>query len=319
MELSDYARRNRRLVAHLIAIPLVAGLGGAGWALTRPADYTHSSEVQVPAAPGQAGAAAVEQTISTFRTLVTSAGVVNEVARQTGVGVDDVRESLTTGRPVQGGQRGTLVRVHFTGDDPEQVTAATRVATTVALNTLLRQSVTAAGSANARAKEIADKAEADLAAAVKKYGGLPAERYRATLGEISRLETELLAPVSQRKPKDIRKTIKTLNGRLTGLAPQVQEYQGLQDAVVQSARKLATTEQQARDVEANLTAATASITPVTAQAVPASRGALVLRAAALSAGVGLLIAALLAVLRGFGGRREVVVPETTLPVPVPTR
>ncbi|MFI9553888.1 hypothetical protein [Nonomuraea endophytica] len=316
MELSEYARRNRRIVIPLLAVPLIAGLSGAGWALTQPAEYTHSSEVQVPTGAGQNGAAAVEQTISTFRTLAGSATVIDRVAKETGVGADALRERLTTGRPVSGGQRGVLVRVHFTGPDPAQVVAVTRSATAATTETLLGQALTQARQSATSAGKTAEQARDALADGVKRFGGLPAERYRTLLGEMTRLETELVAPVSKRSDKDVRKAIKTLRGRIEAAAPQVLEYQALQDAAVQSARKATEAGQRSGEVAASLSAANAAITPVTPEAQPLSRGALILRASGLSGGVGLALAVLIVVLRRPGGRR-VTVPEAVSPPPVP--
>src|SRR5690349_5132792 len=106
MELSEFGRGRRAIILPLTAVPILAGIGGAGWATTRPAQYQHSVEVQVPAPAGQSGAAALDQNVSTYRSLVVSAQVAAAVARQTGVRAGEVRGRLSTQRPQLGGQSG---------------------------------------------------------------------------------------------------------------------------------------------------------------------------------------------------------------------
>lgn len=303
MELSEFGRRRRAIVLPLTAVPILAGVAGAGWAAAQPAEYRHSVDVQVPAPEGQSGAAALEQNVSTYRSLVASQQVADAVARQTGVRAAEVRHGLTTQRPQQGDQQGGLVRVVYTGTDRADGPAVSRAAALAAADELMRPSWTSAQGTLTGAQTAAQSARRALTAAAKKYGGLPIEEYRALQNQLARLQAGDVASGA-----DTKRALTAGRKRLSVLTPQVIEVQALQDQLGQADRKLADASQRFRDVQASLASAKSSVTYGAPAAVPVARGPVVLRTAGMCAGVGVLLAVVILVLTESLRRSRPVVP-----------
>jgi hypothetical protein len=311
MELSDFGRGRRAMVLPLTAVPILAGIAGAGWASTRPAEYRYSVDVQIPAPSGQSGAAALDQNVSTYRGLVGSTQVVGAVSRQTGVRAGEVRDELSTGRPQVGGQGGGLVRVVYTGPNRSAGPAITRAAALAAADELLRPSWNSARETLGGSQASAQNARQALAGAAKKYGGLPIEEYRALQNQIARLQTD--GDASGGRPvAGADSAIKAGRKRLAALTPRVIEVQALQDQLGQADRKLADAQQGLRDVQGRLASAKGSVTPGSPAAVPIARGPVILRTAGVSAGVGVFLAVAVLVLTEMLRRRPepiTVIPE----------
>ncbi|RAY11388.1 hypothetical protein DPM19_30660 [Actinomadura craniellae] len=319
MELMEFGRRHRALVVPLAAVPLLAAAAGAGWAAAQPAEYRHAVDVQVPAPGPQASAAAVEQSVSTYRTLISSSRVVAAVERQTGVRAATVRAGLDTQRPAQGAQRGTLVRVVYVGPERTRAPEITRAAAVVALDELVRPLLATARQTETEAAATVDAARSVLTALSRRYGGLPTEEYRSLQSQVAALEAERDAPTGNRSPGDVVQAIEKRKRRLAVLAPRVVEAQALQDRLAQTNRKHADAQQVTRDLQARLTSADAALAPSAARAFPVSRTPVVLRTAAVGAGVGLLLAVVIFLVAAPRRRPVPVPPAETGPRPEPLR
>ncbi|WP_214103537.1 hypothetical protein [Acrocarpospora catenulata] len=296
MELNEYGRRHRRILAPLILVPVVAAAGGLSWAMIQPTEYRHITELQIPAPSDTASAATAEQSVATFRSLINSPSVVNAVSRDTGVDVAELRAGLSTERPSEDKERGNVVQVVFTGKDQAVVPKVTSVAAATAANELLGPNIERAkanvdgaqAAADERAKAVSDAMASD---------GLVPDRYRVLIGEITRLKTELIAPNGNRRRGVIARALREREAEQKAIAAEVVPFMMLQNRADQANRSLIDTTAKLRETEARLAQARASIVPLTTEAEAIPKGPVMLRAGAMGAGVGALLAIVVVGLR----------------------
>ncbi|MEU8266471.1 hypothetical protein AB0B89_04825 [Sphaerisporangium sp. NPDC049002] len=296
MELSEYGRRYRGIILPLAAIPIVAALGGASWTVVQPSTYRHVVELQVAAPSDTAGPAVSEQSIATFRTLVTSSTVTARVVRETGADADAVAGGLSTTRLDNGKERGAVVQVVFSGTDARQAAVITKAAAVAALDELMRPYVERARSDTEGAKRAAQDRAKALTKAINKNGLAP-DQYRVLYAEITRLRSELTAPTGVRDKAEILQAIDDRQKQLTRLTRDIVPFMSAQNEADQANRYLIQVQQNLRQAEARLAQSKASMTPVTAEGVEVGKGPLAARAAAMAAGIGALLAVVILVLR----------------------
>ncbi|WP_405140229.1 hypothetical protein OG589_25345 [Sphaerisporangium sp. NBC_01403] len=296
MELSEYGRRYRGIILPLAAIPVVAAVGGASWAAVQPSTYRHVVELQVAAPSDAAGPAVSEQSIATFRALVTSSTVTARVARETGADADSVTGGLSTTRLDNGKERGAVVQVVFVGTDPGKAAVVTKAASVAAVDELMRPYVERAKSDAEGAKRAAQDRAKALAKAIGKNGLAP-DQYRVLYAEITRLRSELTAPTGVRDKADILQAINDRQAQLSRLTRDIVPFMSAQNEADQANRYLIQVQQNLRQAEARLTQSKASITPVTAEGVEVGKAPLAARASAMAGGIGALLAVVILVLR----------------------
>ncbi|RCG30978.1 hypothetical protein DQ384_13590 [Sphaerisporangium album] len=306
MELSEYGRRYRGIIVPLAAIPIVAAAGGAGWAYLQPLTYRHVVELQVTTPDAAGGAALAEQSVANYRTLVGSASVTEAAARKTGVDAGSVAGGLTTARPDGVKERGTVVQVVYTGEDPVKAAAVTRAVATAALDALIDPYVQRAKSDVATARRTADDSAKALAKVVRKNGLAP-DRYRVLYAEITRLQSELAAPTGTRDKNEILKAISDRQKQLAALTPDLVPFIARQNESDQANRFLVQATQTLRQAEARLAQSRASIRPVTPEGEAVAKSPLVARSAAMAGGVGALLAVVILLLRELLRQRRPVV------------
>ncbi|MEU9886681.1 hypothetical protein [Sphaerisporangium sp. NPDC051011] len=310
MELSEYGRRYRGIIVPLAAIPIVAAAGGAGWAYLQPLTYQHVVELQVTT-PDAAGAALAEQSVANFRTLVGSAAVTEAAARKTGLAAAAIAGGLTTARPDGVKERGTVVQVIYTGEDPVKAAAVTRAVAIAAVDALVDPYIQRAKSDVATARRTADDSAKAMAKVVRKNGLAP-DRYRVLYAEITRLQSELAAPTGTRDKNEILKAISNRQKQLAALTPDLVPFLALQNESDQANRYLVQVTQTLYQAEARLAQSKASIRPVTPEGEAVAKSPLVARSAAMAGGVGALLAVVILLLRELLRQRR---PVTHLPPP----
>ncbi|GIH21836.1 hypothetical protein Aph01nite_01460 [Acrocarpospora phusangensis] len=316
MELNAYGRRHRGILVPLLLVPLVAAGGGLGWAAIQPATYRHVTELQIPAPSDTASAATAEQSVATFRSLINSPSVVNAVARDTGVDVAVIRAGLTTERPSQDKERGNVVQVVFTGDDRATAPKVTSAAAVTAANELLGPNIERARGNVDGAQAAADE-RAEAVSDAMATGGLVPDRYRVLLGEITRLKTELIAPSGNRRRGVIARALREREAEQKAIATQVVPFMMLQNRADQANRSLIDAYAKLREVEGRLSQARASIVPLTTEAEAIPKAPVMIRAGAMGAGVGVLLAIVALGLRELlrTGRRDRDEEELLPPAP----
>ncbi|GAA1295720.1 hypothetical protein Psi02_11560 [Planotetraspora silvatica] len=328
MELVEYGRWHRGIILPLAAIPLIAAIGGAAWAIAQPPTYRHVVELQVASPTDTTGAAMTEQSVATFRTLVTSSAVIATVAKKADVDPGTLMSGLSTERPNTDNERGTVVQVIYVGEDARQAAVITRATALAAVDDLMRPYVAQAESEVKGAKKASDDSAKALAKAVAKSGLAP-DRYTVLYAEITRLQSELAAPTGDRDRNDILKAIDDRQKQLSRLTPDLVPFMSVQNEADQANRYLVQVQQGLHDAQARLTQSEASITPVTPEGVAQGKTSLVVRVVAMAGGVGALLAVVILLLRELVRQRRPVshlgpprvsaallTPSGTAPIPV---
>lgn len=196
MEIVDYLRVARRRLWVLVGVPVLATGVAAGIVLLAPQQYSGTAYVAAPALVGGAagtqysGTQAANQFVAAFGAAVTSPRVLADVAADTGVVPERLRDGLTV---TQVGASSQL-EVRYAATKRANVAPVLTATTTRALAFLFSSQVgIATGEVEA--------ANADVTAATKAIGdweklnkvSQPDRIYQATLGELTSLRQQRLS------------------------------------------------------------------------------------------------------------------------------
>ncbi|MEV1158770.1 Wzz/FepE/Etk N-terminal domain-containing protein [Micromonospora chokoriensis] len=233
MEIVDYLRVARRRLWVLVGVPLVATGAAAGIVLLAPQQYSGTAYVAAPALVGGAagtqytGTQAANQFVAAFGAAVTSPRVLADVAGDTGVTPERLRDGLAV---TQVGASSQL-EVTYTAGNRTTVAPVLGATTTRALAFLFSSQVGIATS------EV-EAANADVTAATKAIGewekankvSQPDRIYQATLGELTSLRQQQLsmqAVGNSRGAAAAAAAITAAQKKLDELGPKLPDYQAL--------------------------------------------------------------------------------------------
>ncbi|RKR91217.1 subunit length determinant protein [Micromonospora pisi] len=323
MEIVDYLRVARRRLWVLVGVPVLATGAAAGIVLLAPQQYSGTAYVAAPALVGgtagtqYSGTQAANQFVAAFGAAVTSPRVVADVAGDTGVAPERLRDGLAV---TQVGASSQL-EVTYTASKRGTVAPVLTATTTRALAFLFSSQVgIATGEVEA--------ANADVTSATKAIGewektnkvSQPDRIYQATLSELTSLRQQQLsmqAVGNGRGADAAAAAIDTAQKKLDELGPKLPDYQAL------LARRDAATSAlaQAREGLQAARAQTQAADPAQVTSIGAvravSRLAELVRTALPVAGAGLLLGVLLVgVLELFARGRAAIRPPAQ-PVTVP--
>jgi hypothetical protein len=302
METVDYLRVARRRLWILIGLPVLAALVATGVVLLTPAKYAVTAYVAAPALVGgvaaqqYTGTQAANQFVAAFAAAATSPRVIDQVATDTGVDPDRLRDGVEV-EQVGASSQLTLT---YTDGDRDAVTPVARSMTGRALTFLFASQVDVA------TQQVA-AAEADVTAATKGISdwekendvSQPDKLYQATLSEQSSLRQQKLSMAAVGNTRGASEAAKGLaegQKRLDDLGPKLPGYQALLAQRDAATSALAEARQGLQAARAQVGAADpAEVTSVGAVTSPSKLGVLA-RTVPPVAGAGLLIAVLLVVL-----------------------
>jgi capsular polysaccharide biosynthesis protein len=302
METVDYLRVARQRLWLLVGLPVLAALVAAGVVLLTPAKYAVTAYVAAPALVGgvaaqqYTGTQAANQFVAAFAAAATSPKVIDQVAADTGVDPDELRDGVEV-KQVGASSQLTLT---YTGGDRDTAAPVARSMTGRALTFLFASQVDVA------TQQVA-AAEADVTAATKGISdwekenkvSQPDKLYQATLSEQSSLrqqELSLAAVGNTRGANEAAKSLAEGQKRLDDLGPKLPGYEALLAQRDAATSALAEARQGLQAARAQAGAADpAEVTSVGAVTSPSKLSALV-RTVPPVAGAGLLIAVLLVVL-----------------------
>ena len=303
METVDYLRVARKRIWILAGLPVLAAVVATGVVLLTPQRYAVTAYVAAPALVGgvaaqqYTGSQGANQFVAAFAAAATSPRVVEQVAADTGVPADDLRDGVTV-KQVGASSQLTLT---YTGSDKNTAAPVARAMTGRALTFLFASQVGVA------TQQVA-AAEADVTAATKSISdweaankvSQPDKLFQATLSEQSSLrqqEMSMSAVGNTQGANAAADALEEGQKRLDDLGPKLPGYQALiaqRDAATQA---LAEARQGLQAARAQVGAADpAEVTSVGAVGSPSKLSAL-LRTVPPVAGAGLLIAVLVVVLR----------------------
>ncbi len=302
METVDYLRVARERLRILIGLPVLAAVVATAVVLLTPQKYAVTAYVAAPALVGGvaaqqfSGTQAANQFVAAFAAAATSPKVIDQVAADTGVDPDELRDGVEV-KQVGASSQLTLT---YTGGDRDTAAPVARSMTGRALTFLFASQVDVA------TQQVA-AAEADVTAATKGISdwekenkvSQPDKLYQATLSEQSSLrqqELSLAAVGNTRGANEAAKSLAEGQKRLDDLGPKLPGYEALLAQRDAATSALAEARQGLQAARAQAGAADpAEVTSVGDVGAPSTLRALATAVPPVAA-AGLLIAVLLIVL-----------------------
>ncbi|MFI9639920.1 Wzz/FepE/Etk N-terminal domain-containing protein [Micromonospora sp. NPDC051925] len=326
VEIVDYLRVARRRLWLLVGIPLVAGAAAALVVLLGPQQYSATSYVAAPALVGGSaaqqftGTQAANQFAAAFAAAVTSPQVVDQVAADTGVPADELRDGLAVKQVGASSQ----LTVTYTTDDRSSVAPVLAATGKRALSFLFTSQVNiATDEVTAANDELATATRAINDWEKTNKVSQPDKLYQSTLQEIASLRQQQLqmqAVGNSRGATAAAESISAGQKRLDGLGPKLPDYQALIAQRDSATSALATAREGLQQARAQSQAADPEKVTSVGEVQPVSRVQALVSLALPVFGVGLLLAVLLVVVmewlsrnRAGTGRRAAVGRATATP------
>lgn len=302
METVDYLRVARKRLGILVGLPVLAAVVASGVVLLSSPRYAVTAYVAAPALVGgvaaqqYTGTQAANQFVAAFAAAATSPKVIDQVAADTGVAADRLRDGVDV-EQVGASSQLTLT---YTSGDRDRVHAVAESLTRRALTFLFASQVDVA-------TQQVSAAEADVASAtdgIKAWESendvsQPDKLYQATLNELSSLrqqELSMAAVGNTRGAAAAAKELKEGQQRLAELGPKLPGYQALLAQRDAATGALAEARQGLQAARAQVGAADPAEVASVGEITSPSRVAALVKTVPPVAGAGLLIAVLLVVL-----------------------
>ena len=231
MNIKDYLSAIRRRLWLPIALPLVAMLATGGIIYFQPTQYQATATVIVPSLSSKGySTSAVTQYVSTFKDVLVSAPVVNQVSSDTGTKASEVVSGLSADTPTASSN---IIIVTYVGPSKTKAPQIVEAAAIDSLDALMAPRLAAAQSEVQASQQALDTANSKISDFTAQSGLLlPDEDYRLKSAELSSLLVQLeqaqLAGDSSRA-NGLQNIITTRQKELADLAPQVVSYQQLVD------------------------------------------------------------------------------------------
>lgn len=315
----DYLRVARRRLWVLVGLPVVAAGAAAAVVLLAPAQYTGTAYVAAPALVGGAAAQqftgnqAANQFVAAFAAAVTSPRVLDQVAADTGVDAERLRDGLRVT------QVGASSQLELTYTSPRRDTVAPVVRATAqhALAFLFSAQVAIATSQ-------VEAAGADVTAATRAISdwekanklSQPDKVYQATLSELANLRQQQLdmqAVGNTRGANAAAEAIAAGQRKLDLIGPKLPDYQALIAQRDAATAALSQARQLLSAARAQIEAADPDQVIDVGEVRAVSRARTLLRTAAPVGGAGLLLAVLLVALLEMLARPRAAGPSTASP------
>jgi Chain length determinant protein len=232
VDIKDYLYAIRRRLWLPIALPLVAALVTAGFIYIQPEKYQATATVIVPALSAKGySTSAVTQYVSTFKDVLISAPVVDQISKQTHERKSDLVSGLSASTATASSN---IIQVSYTGPTKTTVTDVAYWAAVDSLDALLGPQVAGATVATINSQRALDLAVQNLNAFTQQTRLLfPDVDYKVQSQELSQLEVDLTRAQVAGDPKQAKYLTKEISNRqaaLVVLASKVIDFQRLQDA-----------------------------------------------------------------------------------------
>lgn len=231
MEIRDYLYAVRRRLWLPVAIPLAAAIVTAGVLYIQPEKYQATATVVVPALSAQGySTSAVTQYVSTFKDVLVSAPVIDQVAVETHAKRSDLAAGLSAATATASSN---IIQVTYTGPNKKDVALVARNAAVDSLDILLAPQLSAASSASTTSLAALTQANQNISDYTAKTGfEFPIDQYKYKSQELSQflvLLTEAKLSRDQKRVDGLTQIVKDRQAELTTLAAIVVQYQTLDD------------------------------------------------------------------------------------------
>jgi hypothetical protein len=234
LDIKDYLYAIRRRLWLPLTLAVLAALLTAGFIFIQPEKYQASATVIVPSLSGKGySTSAVTQYVSTYKDVLISVPVVDQVNSQTGEPKSDLLSGLTAST---GTASSNIILVTYTGPKKSTVQDVVRFAAVDALDAILapQESAAVAETVNSeKALQLADQKIADYTSSIKVL--FPDVEYKLKSQELSQLELQLgesraAGTTGLTRVKFLGPEVARRQAALVTLASQVIVFQGLQDS-----------------------------------------------------------------------------------------
>jgi capsular polysaccharide biosynthesis protein len=314
METVDYLRVARKRLGLLVGLPVLAALIAVLVVLLTPARYAVTTYVAAPALQSSgtqfSGSQGANQFVAAFAAATTSPKVIDQVAADTGVGRDDLRDGVEV-KQVGASSQLTLT---WTGDERDKAAPVARAMASRALTFLFASQVDAA-------TEQVAVAEKDVTAAAAKITGWetenkvtqPDKQFQAILnqqGDLRQQELSMAAAGNSRGEEAAKDALADGQKRLDVLGPKLAGYEALLAQRDAASSALAEATKGLQAARAQVGAANPEQVTSVGEVTSPSKLSELARIVPPVTGAGLLVAILLVVLLEILGRpRGPVYPE----------
>jgi hypothetical protein len=292
MEIKDYLRAIRRWLWLPVVLPLVAGAGAGLLLLKQPLQYQATGSLVVPAVSSRGfSTSAALQYVATFKDVLISQPVVQQVSHKTGVPTKDLISGLSADTVTASSN---IINVVYTGYAKGSVTTVVREATVDALNVIAQPQLVQAQNALSSGHTQLSNADSAISQYTADTGTLfPDQDFKTKQSELSQLLLELqqanLANDAQRAAA-LQLIIAERQKELTTLAAEVARYTALNEDRTAALTVVSHDEQLLGDAQALLAANLNSNTVTVTDLGKVSRVANVLKFTAIAAAVALILA-----------------------------
>lgn len=234
MEIKDYLYAIRRRLWLPVAVPLAAAVITAGIIYIQPEKYQATATVVVPALSAQGySTSAVTQYVSTFKDVLISVPVVDELVSSTHEKRSDLVSGLTAATATASSN---IIVVTYTGPNRKAVEKVARLAAIDSLDTLLAPQLSAATNESTTGMAALKQADQAISDFTTQTGLLfPVEDYKTKSQELSALIVQLTqAQLGGDKARvaGLQKIVDARQKELVALAPLVVQFQSLDQTKV---------------------------------------------------------------------------------------
>jgi hypothetical protein len=297
MEIKDYVTAIRRRFMLVVTLPLLAAVATAGLLFVQAERFQATAVVIVPALSAKGySTSAVTQYFNTYKDVLISKPVIDEVTKQTGLKSADLVPYLTAATV---SASSNIVNVTYTGTNKAKVAKVVGLAAHLSLDALVAPQLALTEAALVTAKGEQSSTSGSLAQFTKQTGLLsPDVDYRLKVAELSQLTVQLeqaRIAADQGRVTALQPLITQRQQALTTLSAQLIAYQQLNDGYKSAVASVTHAQQQLDGVKA-LIASNASPSAVSVSAADrVSRMPIVVKGAAISGVVALVLALLMIV------------------------
>jgi hypothetical protein len=232
MEIRDYLRAIRRILWLVIALPIVAALITGFLIERQPSAYQANASVVVPAISGNGvSQSAASQYVSTFKDVLVSQPVLNEVSQKYGIKVSELASGLSASTVTASSN---IIHIVLVGLHGQNLVGAVREATVDTMNAIAQPRLSEAQSEVSTSQTLLQNADSAIADWVSTTGNpAPQALYNSVQSSLN----QQLSVLNEEKIRNdvaheaaTQSYIATLRQELETDGQQLQQYQALSNA-----------------------------------------------------------------------------------------
>ena len=297
MEIKDYVIAIRRRFMLVVALPLLAIVATAGLLLLQSARFQATAVVVVPALSAKGySTSAVTQYFSTYKDVLISKPVIDQLSKQTGLTSAQLVPNLSA---TTVSASSNIVNVTFIGANKAQAPKVAALAAHLSLDALVAPQLSLAQAALVTAQGEQSAASDALAQFTKQTGLLsPDVDYRLKVAELSQLTVQLeqaRIAADAARVNALGPLITQRQQALTTLSAQLLAYQQINDGYKAAVASVTHAQQQVDGVKALITSNGSPSAVTVSAGEKVSRLPIVVKGAGISGVVALVLALLVIV------------------------